>query len=129
MNTNNINGLNNSMPQSIGPASSAAADRATRTGNDRPVTSGNSVDDLQYSKVIQATVEELMRISEDLQRRVRIVAPELHFSVDQSTERMVIKVMDRATNSVIRQIPSNEALLIDQQLDQYAQSLLLDHRA
>ncbi|MFA6180191.1 MAG: flagellar protein FlaG [Methylophilaceae bacterium] len=48
------------------------------------------------------------------------VAPALQtiqFSVDQESERMVVKVVDTATQKVLRQIPNEEVLAISKTLD------------
>jgi len=48
------------------------------------------------------------------------VAPALQtieFSVDQQSERMVVKVVDTATQTVLRQIPNEEVLAMSKTLD------------
>jgi flagellar protein FlaG len=50
-------------------------------------------------------------------------APGLEFSFDKDDARLVVKVVDRDTNEVIRQMPSREALEIAKALDKL-QSLL-----
>lgn len=42
---------------------------------------------------------------------------DLQFTVDKDTERVVLKVVDRQSGKVIRQIPSEEALEIAKALD------------
>jgi flagellar protein FlaG len=77
----------------------------------------------------EPSTAELQRIAEELQRRVHATAPELRFTVDQSSGRSVIQVTDPATNEVIQQIPSEEALHINQALDRFQQGLLLNRKA
>jgi len=55
-------------------------------------------------------------------------ASDLVFSKDQDTGKMVIKVVDTATNAVIRQIPSQEAIDIAKSIDKL-QGLLINHKA
>jgi flagellar protein FlaG len=50
-------------------------------------------------------------------------APGLEFTFDKDDARLVVKVVDRDTNEVIRQMPSREALEIAKALDKL-QSLL-----
>ena len=52
-----------------------------------------------------------------LQSRAQAVAPDLQFSVDRETGRTVIRVTDGNTKELIRQIPSEEVLRLDQELD------------
>lgn len=76
----------------------------------------------------QASADEMKRVTEELQRRLKTVAPELQFSVDKESGRTIIKVTDPATNEVIRQIPSEEALRLNKELDRFL-GLLLDRKA
>lgn len=50
-------------------------------------------------------------------------APGLEFTFDKDDARLVVKIVDRDTNEVIRQMPSREALEIAKALDKL-QSLL-----
>lgn len=72
----------------------------------------------------QPIVDELKRVTEKLQLRFNTVAPELQFSVDQDSGRTIIKVTDLATNEVIRQIPSEDALRLNKEIDRFLGSLL-----
>ena len=75
----------------------------------------------------QASAEELQRASKELQRRIQQLAPELVFTIDQASGRSIIKITDPETKEVIRQIPSEDALRLNQALDQF-QGLLLDRK-
>jgi flagellar protein FlaG len=75
------------------------------------------------------TAEEIKLASEDLRQRVNTLAPELNFSVDEASGRSVIKFTDRATNQVIRQFPSEEALQLTRAMDQFQRGLLLNRKA
>ena len=74
-------------------------------------------------------VKEAKRLSEELQRRVGGADSQLQFSVDESTGESVIKVMDKATNEMIRQIPSEEMLQIAKALDRFQESFLVNSKA
>jgi flagellar protein FlaG len=52
----------------------------------------------------------------------------LEFSVDSDSKRTIVKVVDRQTNELIRQIPTVETLQIAHALDQ-AQGLLIKQQA
>lgn len=77
----------------------------------------------------EASTAQLKQIAEELQKRVSSVAPELQFSVDQESGRGLIRVTDRRTNEVIRQIPSEEALQINKGIDRFQQGLLVNRKA
>ena len=72
----------------------------------------------------QATQLEMERAAENLQRHVHVAAPELQFSVDEDSGRTVIKITDTATKEVIRQIPSEEVLRLNKELDRLKGTLL-----
>ena len=89
-----------SLPASPGPAQStpppdSAGKVQTRQGDE---------------KALQQAVDEL-------QRKVQISASNLHFSIDHATGRTVVRVTDVNTQEVIRQIPPEEILHLDQALD------------
>ncbi|MEG3638367.1 flagellar protein FlaG [Magnetococcus sp. PR-3] len=52
----------------------------------------------------------------------------LRFSVDKDTEELVVRVVNRQTNEVVRQIPSEEIVSLNKRL-QSAQGILLDANA
>ncbi len=55
-------------------------------------------------------------------------ASSLSFAKDDTSGKMVIKIMDTETNTLIRQIPSQEAIHIAQSIDKL-QGLLLKEKA
>jgi flagellar protein FlaG len=90
----------------------------------RPPASGSST----APNGIQPAPEELKRISADMQRKANSVTTELHFAVDQSTGRTVIRVTDRATQQLIRQIPTEEVAAIIKQINNFQQHMLIDQK-
>jgi flagellar protein FlaG len=72
--------------------------------------------------------EELQRITEELQHHISTRAPDLEFSVDESSGRSIMKFTDRTTNEVIQQFPSLEALQITKALDQFQRGLLVNRQ-
>jgi flagellar protein FlaG len=53
----------------------------------------------------------------------------LEFSIDPGTHRVVVKVLDRETGDLIRQIPSREVLAIAESIGQYQKGLLFSQEA
>jgi flagellar protein FlaG len=62
-------------------------------------------------------LEELQKAVEKLQEFVSIAASDIQFSIDKDLGRTVVKVIDRETKDVIRQIPSEEMLDLAKALD------------
>lgn len=54
--------------------------------------------------------------------------PQLAFSIDDATEKLVVRITDASTGELIRQLPSEEALAIARSLDKL-QGLLLKQEA
>lgn len=70
-----------------------------------------------------AAREDIQTAVGNIQEFVQSVRRNLNFSLDESTERVVVKVTDAASGEVIRQIPSEEALKLAESLSE-ARSLL-----
>lgn len=63
-----------------------------------------------------------------IQSFVQNIRRDLNFSVDDSSGRVVVKVTDRASGDVIRQLPSEEALRLAESLEE-VRSLLFKAEA
>jgi flagellar protein FlaG len=83
----------------------------------------------QQQAKAEPNAKELKLLTDELQRRVGGVDSQLLFSIDQTTGSSVVKVMDRATQEVIRQIPSEEMLQIAKGLDRYKEGMLISSKA
>lgn len=64
--------------------------------------------------VSKSQVEEAIK---QIKEFVSMSGKEINFSIDETSGVRVVKVMDRATNEVIRQIPSEEVIAIARALD------------
>jgi flagellar protein FlaG len=53
----------------------------------------------------------------------------VEFSVDQSSDRTLVKVVDTKTGETIKQFPSKEMIAISQSIDQFQKGLLLRQKA
>lgn len=72
--------------------------------------------------------QQLESAVQSVQQFVRPISSSLEFSVDDSTGKTVIKVVDKSTHELIRQIPAEEMLAIARALDRL-QGLLLHQKA
>lgn len=59
---------------------------------------------------------------------VQSIRRDLNFDLDDSSGKMVVKVTDRATGEVVRQIPTEDALRLAENLEE-ARSLLFRAQA
>lgn len=67
---------------------------------------------------------DLQQALKEVQKAINGVANDLRFSIDEDTGRTLIKIVDRETDEVIKQIPSEELLRIAKALDKF-QGLLV----
>lgn len=72
--------------------------------------------------------QDIQQAVQKIQETVTNLAHNLHFSIDEDTGKTIIKVMDTNTDEVIRQIPTEEAMVIAHTLDK-VQGLLFNDKA
>lgn len=92
------------------------------TGNAaRPVQSPAPVQ--TPAAVQQPDPAQLSQALQSINKALQTSSSNLEFSVDDDTDRTIVKVVDRQTGDVIRQMPSAEALEIAKALDRMAGKL------
>jgi len=64
-----------------------------------------------------------------MQKKVASYSPELQFSIDQASGKSIVKLTDKSTDTLIWQFPSDQALQIAKELDQYQQGLVVNRSA
>ena len=70
---------------------------------------------------------QLNKYAEKLSKVMEILNHSIRFSVDDESDRMIVKIVNSETNEVIRQIPPKEMLQLMHRLDQMA-GLMLDEK-
>jgi len=75
----------------------------------------------------QPDSEELKRILEELQRRLDLFNKQLKIEIDRELDIPVVKIVDKETNEVIRQIPPEYLLKLMKNIDQML-GLLVNER-
>ncbi len=118
---------------SISPLNITAA---SDSGAYTPALPGGTKPDPVVSTVAPAATPQAQRSSEsDVASAVEKLndfasknASDLNFSKDQDTGKTIVKVVDKATDAVIREIPSEEAIAIAKSIDKM-QGLLINHKA
>jgi len=101
--------------ETTAPATPAAASRAIDAQQGDAVTAKDADADLQQS---------VERINQSLSASNQGI----EFAVDEDSERVVVKIVDRETREVLRQMPTKEALEIAKALDR-TQGLLIRQEA
>ncbi|SMF40195.1 flagellar protein FlaG [Pseudogulbenkiania subflava] len=111
------------LPQFSSKQSSAAA---PDTGN--AVSVVNARDSGLASQQHQPDEKTLNESLEKLNNHVSLFNSDLEFTTDKDTNTPVVRVVDRVTKDVIRQIPSKEAVKLAQALEDL-QGLLIRDKA
>jgi flagellar protein FlaG len=65
----------------------------------------------------QASTDQIKQAVEDMNQSMKQQSLGLEFTIDDDTDRSVVKVIDSETKEVIRQFPSQETLQIAKSLD------------
>lgn len=86
--------------------------RAAVADSSRPVTVP-----VQPQAISQAKQEDVEQAVKEVNEFVQPINNALSFSLDQESDKMVVKVIDQGTKEVIRQIPSEEMLALAKALD------------
>lgn len=79
----------------------------------------------------KSAAEEAKQLAEAVKttnRFMQAMNPNLQFSIDKDTEKLVVKLVESGSKEVIRQIPSEEMLAIAKALDKL-QGLLIREKA
>lgn len=74
------------------------------------------------------SLQQLEQAARRIEKFVQPISSDLQFSVDEASGSQVVRVIDRATQQVIRQMPSEEMLAIASALDRL-QGLLFRQQA
>ena len=99
---------------------SAAAVKANAALSD--TSKANAADDAEPSK------DDLKNAVDKLNLSMTAASQDLEFSVDEDSKQTVVKLVDRNTHEVLRQMPTKEALEIAKSLDK-AMGKLIDQHA
>lgn len=100
----------------VSAVQNASAIQDRQAGKNLPENTTNIVDDNSSQKIIKANT--LDKAVKQINENEQIVQRELKFSIDEGSGKTVIRIMDLATNKVIRQIPNEEVLIFARRLNE-----------
>lgn len=110
---------------SLMPAASAAAprkyseqDKASQAKEAGPNSSVDGVRAASFREEQQPEASEMEQTVEDLNGLVQDLQRQVRFSLDDDSGEMVVTVVDRETDDVIRQIPAEDVLQLRERLEQ-----------
>jgi len=108
------------------PAAARVDDRSVQNAEPAPVTGPSAA---AAGVAAEPSSEQLSAAVKKINDSMSASAQSLQFSIDQDSERIVVKVIDQDTKQVVRQIPSAEALEIAKSIDKMQQGLLIRQKA
>lgn len=79
---------------------------------------------VKESKKLSA--EEMQKLVQELNESMKMINTNLAFSLDEVTNRTILRVINSETKELVRQIPSEEMLRISQQMSKLL-GILVDH--
>lgn len=103
------------------PASTARADGGGESRKPEAITAQPENTGVLARESLDSAVASISSFVQNVQRN-------LAFSIDESSGQVVVKVTDRDSGDVIRQLPSEEALRLSEQLETL-RSLMFETRA
>lgn len=77
----------------------------------------------------EPSAAQLRNAVDNINKALKQANRNLEFSVDESTNKQVVKLVDTETGDLVRQFPSEELLAISRAIDQIQQGLLLKQEA
>ena len=95
---------------------------AARPAAPRSTTENGTVAPQQAAK--EPSREQLNKAVSELNQSSQIKTQGLEFSIDEDSQRTVVKVIDQETKEVLRQIPTREALELAKTFDSAKGSLI-----
>ena len=108
--------------EAIGRANISVAVNTTETAGAQPpnreVARTHKTEAPVQAPVPEPTEEEVRKSAERVSEAVSRLNRGIRFEIDDSTHTIITKLIDKNTNEVIRQIPSEEVLEIAQRLRQ-----------
>lgn len=96
----------------------SAIQEQTQYGNNLPGNAANAEQSVEPRQAIDD--EALDKAVQQLNENEQVVQHEIRFNIDKDSGKTVIKVMNLATDEVIRQIPNEEALVFARKLNEGA---------
>jgi len=109
--------------------SSAAANQGSQSAV-KPAENAETKQQQSESSVVSpesnarpATSVELSDKAEQLNQQMKLLGQSLAFRVDENTQSSVVTVIDKTTDEVIRQFPSEGSLRIMQNIQNYLNSV------
>ena len=124
----NISPLNNSTLPSTSAQSLVADARQARVVQNSGTTQVQTAQAVEQTQKTEPTRQQIEEAAKTVNEFLKPINNSINFSLDEETGITVVKVIDVATKEIIRQIPSEEMLVIGKAIDQM-KGLLVQQKA
>jgi flagellar protein FlaG len=127
MDIRSLNNVTQPLPSAV---DAKQADAAPVQSSAQPILA-QAVTGASESQATPPTPEQLKQAVDSINQAFSAMSSDIQFSIDQDSNRAIIKVVDQKTKEVVRQIPSAEALAIAKSLEEADQTpgLLISQKA
>ena len=115
--------VNNVVPASTTAVQQAPSPPVTPSTDKPVVREQTDVVNTQHADAVQ-----VRQAVEAIAKTIQSLSSNLEISVDEDSGRSIVKVIDKETHELIRQMPSEEVLAIAKALDKF-QGLLIQQQA
>ena len=97
-----------------------------RVSDDAPRVVADGTDGIQ-----QPSSEQVKKAADNINRAMKQANQnlEFEFTMDTDTNKPLVKVVDKQTGELVRQIPTEETVAIARSIDRFQRSLLLNQKA
>lgn len=119
----NING-SNATPSPAVTASGSVAVAETKVA---PLPKEAATESTAHAA--EPTPAQVQSAVDSINKSMQQVNSNLEFTIDQDTQKKIVKVVEAGTGTVIRQFPSEEAISIAKAIDHMQNGLLLKQKA
>ena len=109
MDVKSVSNIQSSIEMNVQNTATQKIDRADRIHEDQ------AQEEFDHKKISPKMVEELVK---ELEKKLSMLNTQLKISIDKDTDMVVVKVIDKETKKVIRQIPPEYVLKIVKYLDE-----------
>jgi len=103
--------------KSVPVVASPVVDKGQKTGKELPPTTEAATNHTANVKDLQAVQERVQAAVAQMNEFIQSTQRDLHFSFDPDSGDTIVKVIDRNTQEVIRQIPDQIFLKLAKSLD------------
>lgn len=107
-----------------GSVHSAASNQPQPVQASTPATAHVQTVNAVQQAALTPSMEQVKQAVQEINHSMRSESRGLEFSIDDESERTIVKVIDKQTEEVIRQIPTEEVMAISKSLDQVIGKLL-----